>query len=129
MNTTVRELRRLLGSHNESVVSVSVLQGFYEHDDPTQSFIRTVPTDDLAVVFLGPASVMRGMITLGEEDGEQTYKIRVGGDPPYIVSDERLMEIRQLLVHDEATPVAHATRDALAAAVFDLLAERDDRTV
>jgi hypothetical protein len=50
-------------------------------------------------------------------------------DPPYIVSDERLMEIRQLLVHDEATPVAHATRDALAAAVFDLLAERDDRTV
>lgn len=44
----------------------------------------------------------------------------------YIVSDERLREIRSM-VRDDATPMPWARNDQLAAAIFDLLAERDER--
>lgn len=54
------------------------------------------------------------------------------GDPPaatepYIVSDERLAEIRAML--DGHEPARNAGRFTLAAAVYDLLAERDERVV
>lgn len=50
-------------------------------------------------------------------------------DDRYVVSDERLAEIRALLEPDGYYVLAKsdASRQALASAVYDLLAERDDR--
>lgn len=50
-------------------------------------------------------------------------------DDPYVISDERLAEIRALLIpgRDCFAPRARASSRELAAAIYDLLAERDDR--
>lgn len=44
---------------------------------------------------------------------------------PYVISDERLAEIRALI--DEDHPAQGADEYKLAGAVYDLLSERDDR--
>lgn len=50
-------------------------------------------------------------------------------DEPYVVSDERLAEIRAMLVGDGSEwPLVRSgvSREMLAGAIFDFLAERDD---
>jgi hypothetical protein len=56
-------------------------------------------------------------------------------DEPYVISDERLAEIRALFTEETApwdsrpaTLAPGVTLHALASAVEDLLAERDERT-
>lgn len=55
------------------------------------------------------------------------YEATLPKPDPYTVSDERLREIRAL-VRADATPMPWAKNHQLAAAIFDLLAERDERT-
>lgn len=76
----IDQLRELLGEPNRNVVSVHSLAGTYDWFDSVSLEQRITSSGDVAYIFLGPKTALRGTVTYDKEYGITTYTFEIGGE-------------------------------------------------
>lgn len=76
----IDRLRELLGEPNRNVVSVHSLAGTYDYWGGSLMERQIIPSCDVAYVFMGPKTAIRGTITHDKEDGITIYTFEIGGE-------------------------------------------------